>query len=121
MTLEELLKEHYKGVDCKKQPLDDCNKMFASVGCSKCQYNTHLTVEDNIPFLEELKSLRMEHEKNSKELEVYKKAFGLVCDELRNSGCFQEYFTDDCKLFCERYDVCNNNIIAELQKRGAEQ
>lgn len=31
-------------------------------------------------WLEELKTLRVEHEKNSKELEVYKKALGLACE-----------------------------------------
>lgn len=80
MTLDELLKEHYKAVGCIKQTLDHCNEMFTSGGCSKCKYNTQLTFDDITPFLEELKDLRVELEKSSKELKVYRELLNTACD-----------------------------------------
>lgn len=50
--------------------------------------NKHLYYKEELEiivgFLEELKSLRVELEKNSKELEVYKNAFEMACWDLDN-------------------------------------
>lgn len=45
-----------------------------------------------------------------KELEVYKKALAMACDEIGDRVCSYYRFSDDCKSFCELYDLCAGNI-----------
>lgn len=72
MTLEELINSHKEVIKYSEKMkslavnTDDINRLIK-------QHTQELE------YLEELKTLRVELEKNSKELEVYKKALGLAC------------------------------------------
>lgn len=66
------------------------------------EYPTNFSDLDNfiafntgvLGYLKELKTLRVEHEKNSKELEDYKKALKMACHQITYLDC-----DSDCDLF----------------------
>lgn len=70
-------------------------------------------------YIEVKKKYLTKLEEESKELDVYKKAFKLACDEIRDSECVHYHLTGICKLNCDLCDVCDGNIELEehyLQK-----
>lgn len=47
------------------------------------------------------------------ELEVYKKALEMACNEIRDRECCYSRVSKSCKQYCELYDVCTNKIDFE--------
>lgn len=57
--------------------------------------------------------LKRELKKNSKELEVYKKALELACYEIEERDCSYYRKSFGCKNNCEMWDVCSANMTIE--------
>ena len=65
-------------------------------------------------YLEEyetdLKNCEKEIDNLYKELEVYKKALELACNEIEERDCRYYRSPIDCKGNCDMWDVCSTNI-----------
>lgn len=67
-------------------------------------------------FSGECKECASEHEQLAewlKELKTLRKAYVMACEEIGDRDCSYYRFGDDCKSFCELYDLCAGNIEYE--------
>lgn len=80
------------------------------------EYATNFSDPDNLiyfntmvlGYLKELKTLRVELEKNSKELELYNRALEMACDTIADRDCTDVIACS--RNSCELYALCFNEI-----------
>lgn len=87
------------------------------------KYSDNVRDKSVLLYLEELKALRVEHEKNSKELEIHKRALEMACNSLSDKTACEWGYDEACIACRQRLGTtsCVNFIKNFYLKKAREE